>query len=44
MLFVCNEMGLFNFLVDIMDRGVLFIVIILRDKVNIFEIFINFIG
>lgn len=44
MLFVRNEMDLSNFLVDIMGRGVLPIVIILRDKVNIAEIFTNFIG
>ena len=44
MLFVRNEMGLSNFLVDTMDRGALPIVIILRDKVNIPEIFTNLIG
>lgn len=44
MLFVRNEMGLSNFLVDTMDRGALPIVIILRDKVNISEIFTNLIG
>lgn len=44
MLFVRNEMGLSNFLVDTMGRGVLPIVIILRDQVNIAEIFINLIG
>ncbi len=44
MLFVRNEMGLSNFFVDTIGRGALPIVIILRDKVNIAEIFTNLIG
>lgn len=44
MLFVRNEMGLSNFLVDTMGRRALPIVIILRDQVNIAEIFTSLIG